>query len=149
MMKFLTIVILLICFVNTAYAGEEVSKSQSARKVLDATEEIYRLATSNPNTAQPVIRQLVTEVVAKLYNMDQLASLAVIAYNIAWPQDACDVSFDLWFDEAFWISLGLVGENKTEEGRRALQQIKWRVLVDGALSLEFKILEEKQKEGGE
>lgn len=136
MMNVLFAIIVLIYSTNV-YAGQEMSKSEAVREVLNTTQEIYRLADKSGQVDQDDVRQQLGMLIVKLSSLDQLATFAVISRNIAYPRNAGDENFDQWFDEAFWISIELIAKNKAKAKYLALQEVKQRIFLDGGDKLRF------------
>jgi hypothetical protein len=129
---------ILILFYTTTSHADEINKAESVRCVLKTTEEIFNLATTNDSSNIDHIKNEVEKVLSQLKNLDQLASFAVISDNIAWPQEAGDIRFDQWFEEAFWQAVERISKVKTKEGKETMESLKGRLFLDGGASLTFK-----------
>lgn len=143
-MKFILVLFSIILFHASAQA--QLAKSNNVLKILETTQEIYKLSTLHRDVDQKHIRRMVDNVVSKLNSLDQLATFAVITWNIAYPQNAGDESIDLWFNEACWIALEIIAQNKTSVGREVLKEITHRIKLDGGAKLIFDNLVRQQND---
>ncbi len=130
-----------LCAVASFSLGNELSKAESTGQILDALQRIYAIARSpDPTTS----RQEVRAAISHLKSIDQLATFAVLARNIAHPQAAGDEKVDLLFSDAFWQAAEIISQDRSPEGKAGLQEIRQRVRLDGGDNILFNDLTLRQ-----